>query len=179
MFLQVLTRHLATRPNSLIRCQDSLREQTYGQWGQTVLTDSVGRGVEWANRNLAHYAPQLTGDYIWILDDDDICIYPEFVEKLQFQCADNPDVVMVKGWYAGYDILPDGDYWEQRPVLNHVGSSNFVVRRDVWQKHADAWPNTLAGDYAFINAVFESEPYVKWWDRIVMRAIKKGNGQSE
>lgn len=179
MFLQILTRHLATRPNSLIRCQDSLREQTYGQWGQTILTDNVGRGVEWANRNLAHYAPQLTGDYIWILDDDDICIYPEFVEQLQFQCADSPAVVMVKGWCADHGILPDGDYWGKRPVINHIGSSCFVVRRDVFQEHAQAWPETLAGDFAFIDAVFDSNPYVKWWDMIVMRAIRAGNGKAE
>lgn len=179
MFLQILTRHLVNRPTSLLRCQQSLLNQTYGGWGQTLLIDDVGRGVEWANRNLAHYASRLTGDYIWILDDDDICIERDFVRQLQFWCADNPDVVMVRGDYANHGVLPDGDYWGKRPVLNHVGSSNFIVRRDVWQEYADTWPNALAGDFAFIDAVFESDPYVKWWDKVVMRAVKKGYGNAE
>jgi len=179
MLLEVLTRHLVTRPNGLERCTASLQAQTCDRWVQTLLIDEVGRGVAWANRNLARYAPGLVGDYIWLLDDDDICTDPDFVQQLQFWTEDKPDVVMVKGWIDGHGVLPDGDYWGKRPKLNHVGSSNFVVRRDVWQEYADAWPSTLAGDYAFINAVFDSEPTVKWLDRLVMRAIKKGHGKPE
>lgn len=178
MLLEVLTRHLSTRPNSLARCIASLQRQTCDRWLQTLLIDDVGRGVEWANRNLAHYAPNLQGDYIWILDDDDICTAPDLVAQLQFLCADSPDVIMAKGYYAGYGVLPDLG-WGIRPLLNHVGSSNFIVRRDIWQQCADAWPDRLAGDYAFINVVFELQPKVTWWNKQIMLAGKKGNGKPE
>ena len=62
--------------------QESLRRQTSEAWIQTVLVDDLGRGVEWANQRLGAYAPMLAGDYVWVLDDDDLCTRPTLVEEI-------------------------------------------------------------------------------------------------
>jgi hypothetical protein len=51
MFLTVITRTYL-RPNFLKLNQESLRNQTDGDWEQILLVDKVGIGVPEANKNL-------------------------------------------------------------------------------------------------------------------------------
>ena len=73
-FLEIVTRCFR-RPTLLQKNIEALAAQTCDDWEQTFLIDDIGRGVNWANESLAGYAPHLTGQYIWLLDDDDICTY--------------------------------------------------------------------------------------------------------
>jgi hypothetical protein len=73
MFLEVLTR-CYRRPGLLAANQASLRAQTCADWTQTLLVDEEGRGIAWSYVNMAGYAPHLVGEYVWILDDDDLCV---------------------------------------------------------------------------------------------------------
>jgi hypothetical protein len=181
-FLEIITRHFAQRPKSLIRNMSSLDAQTDDDWMQTLLIDDVGRGVEWANRQLGVYAPDAEGDYIWILDDDDECIRPTLVSELKAIVAEHePDLIMLRGDCGNYGVLPPDTLWEQSPQYARICMSGFVVRREVFQWHADAWPNDLAGDYAFISAVYASTPEEKvfWHDVVAMKIQWKGGGRPE
>lgn len=180
-FLEVLTR-CYKRPRSLRRNRASLDRQTCDDWVQTFLIDDVGRGVPWANRMLGRYADRLEGDYIWVLDDDDECICPNMVAELRALAQVHaPDVIYVRAEMGHYGVMPPDAYWQHAPVLNKIGMSNFVVRREVYQAHADAWPYQIAGDYAFISAVHAATPpdRVLWWYRTVMRCQRISKGTPE
>jgi hypothetical protein len=89
-FLQVLTR-CWRRPDLLAANIAGLEAQTDPDWEQTCLVDTQGRGIGWSYENLAAHASLLRGEYIWILDDDDLCIRPTLVEELkQIAAEHNP-----------------------------------------------------------------------------------------
>jgi len=178
-FLEVVTR-CYKRPEMLARNQASLKTQTCENWTQTLLVDDVGRGVEWANENLGNYAPQLTGDYIWILDDDDECSRETLVEELYQIAKYKPDVIMLKMDHGPRGILPDLGYWGEPPVHAHIGISAYVIRRELWQIYAGEWfPGVYFSDFVFIAAVFQSDPVVYWHNVIASKVQRISLGQPE
>lgn len=178
-FLEILTRHLSSRPTLFERNQASV-DQLGGDWVQTILIDDNHQGVNWANRQLRDYGPDLIGDYIWILDDDDVCIRPTLVEELQAIAAESdPDVIMMRMDHGPRGILPDGDHWGGLPAHGHIGCSAYVVRRSLWQACADAWRDVYYADYEFATALFAQDPAVEWFDVIASRVQQIGLGRSE
>lgn len=179
-FLEVITR-CYKRPVMLAANQASLQEQSCHDWIQTLLVDEIGCGVGWANGNLAAYAPKLVGDYIWILDDDDVCIRDTFAAELK-SIVDQykPDVVFVKMDHAELGVLPDAESWGLQPEGARIGTSAFVVKREVWQAHAGAWRSAhYASDFDFIAAVWASKPTVYWYDVIASRVQRISRGAAE
>jgi hypothetical protein len=178
-FLEVLTR-CYKRPLMLAVNRTSLLAQTCNDWTQTLLIDDQGRGIGWSHENMAAYAPRLVGDFIWILDDDDMCILPDFVEGLRFIVADSdPDVIFVKMDHGGGRILPTR-YWGMMPRCGEIGVSAFVVRRSVWQTHVSAMvPGMYTSDYALISSIWDGGASVYWWDVVASKVQKQSMGDAE
>ena len=178
-FLEVLTR-CHKRPLMLSVNRTSLLMQTCDDWMQTLLIDNEGRGIPWATENMAAYAPSLVGDYVWILDDDDTCIMPDFVEGLRRIATEHdPDVIFVRMDHGSGRILPT-KYWGQAPRCGEIGVSAFVVRRAIWQAHAGALvPGKYTSDYEFINSIWQAQPSVYWWDVVASRVQKQSLGEAE
>jgi hypothetical protein len=162
--------------------QLSMAVQTSGDWIQVVHRDAAGRGVDWANGQMATIAGHLTGDYIWILDDDDECIDELFVATLKRVASQhNPDVIMVKMDHGIYGILPDVASWGLEPIKAHIGCSAYVVRREVWQRYAHAWQGAnYSSDFDFISAIFDDTSLVIYWlDLVASRVQQIGSGEPE
>lgn len=178
-FLEILTRTYK-RPTMLAANQASLAAQTSGDWQQTLLVDEVGRGCAWANAQLGQYAPQLVGDFIWILDDDDVCIDESLVEQLSLivQVA-APDLIMMRMDHGPLGVLPDGAHWRKRPVRGRIGVSACVIRRELFQRCAWAWGDAYDGDFDFIDAVWDAKPIVFWYDCIASKVQRISRGAPE
>jgi glycosyltransferase involved in cell wall biosynthesis len=169
MFLQVLTRTFGKRETMLARNHRSLLAQTDGDWFQTLIRDPGQRGAAWANGNLA--TVEAHGEWVWILDDDDECIDPEFVAGLKW-CVegDDADVVMVRMDHGPeLGILPEDERWRQAPEHGHVGCSAFVVRRDVWNRFRHTWQALYHGDYLFVRGLWDAGLRFGWWDVVASR----------
>lgn len=184
-FLEVLTR-VYKRPQMLAANQASLDDQTNDDWEQTLLVDEVGRGVGWSYEQLTAYAPKLTGEYIWLLDDDDLCVYPALVADLKAivavasVAAHVPDVVMVRMDHGERGVLPPDRFWGLPPRQAAIGCSAYIVRRAVWQAHAGALaPGHYASDFDFIEAIWQSRPRVYWWDIVASRVQRISYGRPE
>jgi hypothetical protein len=175
-FLEVVTRTYR-REAMLAVNQAVLRLQSDGDFVQTVLADDVGRGIGWAQEQLAEHAPRLAGRYVWILDDDDLCVHRTLVAELKAIVAEHdPDVIMLRMDHGPLGVLPNGT-WGQGVAQGHQGCSSYVVRREVFQAHAGAWRSArYESDYDFISAVWQSGPSVLWYDCIAsaIQRISKG-----
>lgn len=178
-FLEILTRTYQ-RPNLLAANKASLQRQTnQGWWRQTFLDDKEGRGVGWSYSNMAAYASNLEGLYVWILDDDDVCICDTLINDLEeIVASHNPDVIMLKMDHGPRGILP-GKSWQQRPVLGDIGCSAFVVRREVWQAHAQYFTPDYNGDFAFISSIFDEDYEIYWHDCVASKVQRISDGQPE
>lgn len=172
-FLEVITRTYQ-RPTMLERNRASLARQTDGDWLQTILPDPVGHGIGWAQEQLASYAGYLRGDYVWILDDDDICVHYSLVEELKAIVDEHdPDVVMVRMNHGGRGTQPDDHSWRQPPVCGRIGCSAYIVRREVWQQHAPTWASAhYASDFDFIHAIFEDDEVSIYWHDVIASEVQ-------
>jgi hypothetical protein len=172
-FLEVITR-CYERPKMLKHNIDSLLCQTCDDWTQTLLIDEVGHGVGWSYQEMARQADELEGDYIWILDDDDMCIRNTLVDELSTIVTDrNPDVIMLRMNHLQRGILPSHT-WGQYPRMGDIGCSAFVVRRDVWVKHSVEFERgDYSNDYYFISAIFDDSTVDIFWHDVIASQIQK------
>lgn len=179
-FLEILTRTFNARPRMFAAHKASLAAQTDRDFIHTVLVDEAARGIGFATEQMAAYAPNLVGDYVWILDDDDLCILPTFVAGLkQIAILNAPDVIMVRMDHGAGRILPSAR-WGKSPRCSEIGCSAFVVRRELWQQHAGAMiPGEYVSDYKFIHSIWQARPRVYWWDVVASRVQVQSMGRPE
>lgn len=145
---------------------------------QTFFDDKEGRGVAASYESLATYEP--VGGWVWILDDDDLCIYSNLCQNLrEIDRLFAWDVVMLKMDCDGV-ILPDKFTWQMPPQLGHVCVSCFVVTKAIWMAHRHAFaPGDYSSDYTFIASVFECDPEVFWLDVVASKTQRISKGQPE
>lgn len=177
-FLEVLTR-CYKRPGLLANNIASINAQSIGDWEQVLFVDEVGMGVPAAQAQFADYEP--AGEYVWILDDDDMCIHPHLVrDLLRIRNQSYPDVIMLKMDHAHRGILPDLSYWGGYPTESHIGCSAYVVSKRVWMAHRHAWkPGRYQSDLDFIQSVFDGGWNIYWHDVIASKVQRISLGAAE
>jgi len=167
--LEIVTRHTIGRPNMLAANMDSVRAMVYPadtEVKQTLLVDDIGRGVAWANGQLAEFDP--TGDYVWLLDDDDRAICPHVAECIRDEAALETDAVFLRmNHKAPLGILPSVSDWGKAPQEGRIGGSSVIVSRALWLECRDAWrPGRYESDADFVKAVYEAAERISWHDCI-------------
>jgi glycosyltransferase involved in cell wall biosynthesis len=160
-FLSVVTR-CYKRPDMLARNVASLEEQAEPDYEQLFIVDDIGRGVGWANQALSTAEP--AGDYVMVLDDDDMLTDYRAIELLKLATVDEPPLVIFKADHARLGILPWPTVWGKRPIRGGIGSCDFISRRDVWEKHINAFGTLACGDYRYLQSVWQDKPDVVWLD---------------
>jgi len=175
--LEIITRTYK-RPAMLRHNRASLERQSSHDWTQTMMIDHEGIGIAATYERLSTYEPG--GDFVWLLDDDDLCVYEDLVADLyDVAFAHNPDVVMMKMDRDGH-ILPDKFTWQKPPQLGHVCVSCFIVKRAVWMRHRSAFaPGTYSSDFNFISDVFERDYEVYWLDVVASKCQRVSRGEPE
>jgi glycosyltransferase involved in cell wall biosynthesis len=147
-FLTIITRSFR-RPESLARCVKSVACQTDPDVEHIILHDPIGRGVGASYLSLRGLFPH--GEYVYLLDDDDYLIEPEFVEVLKryAKALESPDVIYVQMNVSG-TIMPE---WEEGLQRGRIACSCFAIRREVWLEHVNDFINDYSADFYFIHAI--------------------------
>ena len=86
------------------------------------------RGIGASYEALA--AQPVRGEYIWILDDDDECIWRPLVADVRRLVAEKPEtqVIMLRMNHgAELGVLPDDKHWGGPPVEGRIGCSAFIA----------------------------------------------------
>lgn len=157
--------------------QASLRAQTDGDYEQILMIDNDGIGIENTHLELSKLS-DLRGEYVFMLDDDDKVIDPEFIATLKIVTVDQPELVIIKMRHQPDLVLPDDSHWRTAPVMGFIGCSAFVVRRDVWLANRQHFEPVYHGDFTFISAVYPQCKQIVWLDRI-MTATQHGHNHGQ
>lgn len=194
--LQVLTRCFR-RPRMLTANMRSVVALGAGV-EQTLLIDTglrggAGRGVGASYEALA--ALPVRGQYIWILDDDDVCIFPDLLRELRKAAARRADVVVVRMDHGdGLGVLPDDAHWKTAPELGKIGCSACIVRREVWLEARSAFvPGSYTSDFEFARFLLDAKAQrrnegqlqekqgylVEWLDEVASRVQRRSMGAAE
>ena len=177
MFLTVVTR-CYRRPSALRANVASLDEQTCDDWEQLLIHDEVGRGIPWANRQMARYIDQIDGDYVLMLDDDDRLTRPDAVEVLKRVTHSTPDIIIFRGLHGHHGILPTDEVWGNKPKGTQISGQDFITRADVWKAHVGAMDGRM-GDYAFLQSLWPNAESVVWLDELLVEQQSIGGGNPE
>jgi hypothetical protein len=184
----IVTRHLSSRPRSfdvLLRCLDA---QTYKGFEHVVLTDNEGSGVEWANSQVPSLIERATGDWVWVVDDDDLLVSPdtlhylaqEIVENIRSPWTGGPlSSAFVKGSFATNGTLPPRDLWKCRPVKGQISGQNVVASIDLAMRCRSAWGPVYSSDYDYVLSCYKESKYIHYVDRVVIAQQRIGNGRGD
>jgi hypothetical protein len=181
-FLEIVTRTFGQRPKMLLANKASVDSLRGADAFQVFVVDNGHAGVAAANARLATYTP--LGQYVLVLDDDDVLIYDKLVEDLKHLAwlHGNPPAFIVRMDHGSWiGVQPDLEHWCQPPVEGHIGCSAMIVRRDVWMEHRQAWASgRYASDFDFIAAVWRAYgPQVVWHDVIATKCQRISHGEPE
>ena len=178
-FLEVMTRtFVGRRPDFLLRCHLSLRQLEDDNWSHRILVDMQRIGVAHANRWLA--AHEARGEWVWVLDDDDVCCHPALIGDLRWMVDTlGPDVVIVRNrWREPERVLPSDEVWGKRPKMGEIGCSCVISRRDIWNQYRGNWGEAYAGDFDYINGLFDAGLNVAWLDVVAAEIPRINSGRS-
>lgn len=166
------------RPVMLSICRQSVEAQSDPSWEQLIVPDEVGIGIPGMFREIPNNTRRMKGRYIYVLQDDDMLADKYFVEELRkfLEAMNDPEVVIVRTRKGGL-ILPLE--WKTRPRLAHIDLANYVVRADVFLRHAEAFGQRYEGDFDFINRLWELQYRFEWLDRLVCVSQAVGRGRTE
>lgn len=165
------------RPTLLAECRASVAAQSDADYQHLVVEDAVGIGIGGMFAAIQTNAPLVEGEYVYILQDDDLLVDRDFVRELKrFVWEHNdPPVVIVRNRKHG--LQPR--CWQQPPQLGSIDLGSYVIRADVFCRHADRFGKRYEGDYDFIRALWDMHYPFAWWDRLVAEAQQVGMGKPE
>ena len=161
----------------LLRNRLSLESQSDRDYEQTLLIDTERRGVAWAVGNLS--TVEATGEYVWILDDDDECVMSDFVAGLKkiVESHTSPDIVIVRMDHGEpLGVLPANGDWGCEPRHGGIGTSAFIVRRDIWNLYRSHWQACYHGDYLFVRHLWDCDLNFVFWDIVASRVQRALSG---
>jgi len=180
MFLTIVTR-CCKRPRMLTSNIESVLSQTDQDVEQIFIVDYDQAGVPRANASLAQNKNRVSGDYVYILDDDTRLEDKGFVAKIRCSAETDPDVIMVKSRRPQFSphILPKPFVWNcpERLALTSTNCLCYIVKRQVWLEHIEAFGESAAGDWHFLKAVRDSGASFAWLDEIVAETQQLGRGR--
>lgn len=167
------------RPTLLARCVASVDGQTARKAIQhLIIPDEVGIGIDGMFAAIADNTARLRGDYVYILQDDDVLAGPGVVEALRdfAQSHGRPEVVIIKNrkWGRTYPRI-----WQARPGLAQIDLGNYAVRRDIFTAHAGDFGRRYEGDFDFIDAIWRAGREFTWCDMLFAVATVEGLGRPE
>lgn len=165
------------RPTLLAQCIQSVQSQQE-LVQHVIVPDEVGLG--WGVfTDVKNHAHKCTGQYVHFLSDD-CALLDDLASRDLRRFADDaeyPAVIIWKGQYP--DSVCPWQPMHTRPRLGHINLGNFVVRLDVWLANKDTWIADYAGDFYFVDSLWERGHNFSWMDRIGWRTLAIMNGQPE
>jgi len=177
-FLSIVTRNYYKRTEMFKNCGASVSMQKDQDFDHIIIKDMVGVGSTKANCLFYSNKDRVRGEYVFMLDDDDLFTSDEFVgdmKKIVEECS--PGLIFVR-MLINEELYPTSVVWKKEKLhQNHVGTSNVVVRNDLWQKHIERFSDSQIGDFLFINSVFMEKPKIYWQDKLYSKTTRVSKGQ--
>jgi len=163
-------------------CCNSVSMQKDQDFDHVIINDNVGIGSLQANQLFVKNKYKVKGDYVFILDDDDVFISDEFIGDMK-EIVDkfNPSIIFVR-MLINDELYPTEMNWLKNKLYkNHIGVSNIVIRNDIWQEYIHTFSTIQTGDFEFINNVFTSLPIsdIFWSDKLYTKTTRVSKGESE
>ena len=172
-FLTVVTRTIPRRYDMLVANKQSLREQSDQDYQHLVISDYVGVGVAYANGEMATRDwSGIEGDYVMVLDDDDILSGPDVIKRLKEALVIMPvDLLIVRMDQGPHGILPSPG----EPIKRgRIGCSAVIPSRLLFLEAVKSYTPRYDGDYDYISACVEKSTVLYRFDFVASKVTQVG-----
>jgi hypothetical protein len=183
-FLTIITR-VFKRPRGLAENLLSIDQLINPDYEQIFINDDVGHGLLAANKSFSDVKHMISGQYVFLLDDDDFIVNRDMIDDLKLiQSLHDPDIIffrMIIKNNMNNNFYPTAACWRNKPLIAHVGGSCFVVKKEIYLKHIHEFAKPRCGDFYFINAAFNDvgPDRVFWMDKLMCETGRVSRGKSE
>jgi len=162
-------------------CRNSVLAQKDPDFDHIVIKDMIGVGFARTNGYFYEYRDLIHGQYVFILDDDDVLVTDDFVSDMKKIAKenDNPGMIFVRMWISDHTYPTHVDWKVPKLTINHIGTSCVVVRNDLWKEKIKNFLQRKAGDFFFIESIFNSKPTIFWQDKFYSKTMKVSHGKPE
>lgn len=175
-FLSIVTRHLTKRVLPFLRCQKSVLSQTDPDYEHIVLPDPVGIGIAKANQMLFLNKNVVSGDYIFILDDDGWLMETTFVSEMKDIIQEKRFDIVIFKTKIGSEIYPK---ISNTVIKGEIDAACVVVKSDLWKSNIHLFMPFKGGDYVFIHNLLKRTKNVYWLDKLYSCSDKARFGAIE
>jgi glycosyltransferase involved in cell wall biosynthesis len=157
----------------------SLKTQEDPDFEQIIRVDDQGRGWAYIHQMLVDSIPDIHGQYVLTLDDDDMLINARAIRLLKEITPHQPPAVIYKVWLNELGILPSNGQWMRQPKLANITACGFVLRQDIFREYVPKLPPAhYASDYDLIRAVWDDyADEIEWLDMLMCWAIRRSIGR--
>lgn len=137
--------------------------------------DEYQRGVEYANGQMSvRDWSDVQGEYVMILDDDDVMADDELITKLKFNAYDGlVDLFVVRMDHGPWGILP-AETWESAPQRGKQGCSSVIPSRDLFLQAVKSYTPKYDGDFDFVKACYDLSQTPSFLDTVATRVQQIG-----
>jgi len=178
--LSIVTRVHPNRPAALQVLKKSIAVQTSAKYEHVLLPSPGEIGIAGANKMLAD-GFEYAGNYLQIIDDDDMICDKTYVEKLsEFIVAQGyPDWVMVRTKIRNKQYpIPFGIKW--LPKHATIPSFSVIISKKLWDTHRQAWDAKNSGDWQFVKSLWAAGERPVWFDFMACKSQRgHSNGKGE
>jgi hypothetical protein len=183
-FLSIVTRHYYKRIEKLKKHIQSVISQNDNDYQHIIIEDFEGIGSHKANLMFSQNKEKVKGKYVFMLDDDDVLITPDFVKDIKRIAEENyfPEIIFIRmdRSEAEAPMIPTDLVWNEKKMhINHIGTSCFVVRGDVWMDNIHNFTAEQTGDFEFINSIYKTNPTTYWQDKVYSKCLSIGSVSGE
>ena len=150
--------------------------QTSQDYQHLLICDDVCAGVEAANGAMATRDwADVQGDYVMVLDDDDVLNDTDIIELLQNAIKQyRVDLLGVRMDHGPLGVLPPDDLWPGEPVRGRVGCSAVVPCRALFVEAVKAYKPQHDGDFDYVDACYSLAESVTWLDLVASKVTQIG-----
>ena len=181
-FMSILTRHHPGRSNVLRRCIDSVNKQTDKDFEHIIFYDDKLEGIPSANLIFSDRKEFVTGDYVFILDDDDFLRADDFISDMRHlvENCGAPALIITRVLMENI-VYPRISVWGTNFISpGTIGSSCVVVSNHLWHNNIGNFKTSdTPGDFNFINSLFLENPTIEWRDKVYVEVPHLSWGRSE
>lgn len=167
------------RPRALARCVASVEGQARRNFEHIIYRDEVGEGIAGMFARLIENSVKFTGEYVYVLQDDDQLAGPDVTGQIEdFARANGNPPVIVARTHKGQLALPSQP--GQRPSVGGIDLGNYIVRRDVFLEHMGGFATgRYVADCDFIQRVWDAGAAFTWCDCLLSTSHGWGHGRPE
>lgn len=167
----------------LLESLASAYEQTCTDFNHVIMVDTVGIGVPRANKMFVQNAYRITGEYVLILDDDDMFSTDQAIARLAEVAEwDEPGMVIFRCDHgSGLGVLPFPEIFENKtkPKPSGIGTCSYIMRRDIFEATIENFARRLGGDYLFFMAAYGACEHVVYLKEQLTKVQRISNGKPE